>query len=186
MFVWKPLRFRTLLAAGLLAGAVGTAAPAAAMSPYAADLTVSMTSLPTSSIASGANMIYSLTVKNLATTHQVCEVIDSWPRPRTVCTTEPIGTAASGVVVQQTLPSGFAYRYSVQDHAFNCSASSATVTCSNGFLDWGDTASHRRLRHRSNARRRRCQPDPRRPPRPSIPRTRFRSATSTTTPAVSR
>jgi Domain of unknown function DUF11 len=141
MFVSKPLLFRPLLAAGLLASAVlGTASPAAAISPYAADLTVSITSLPTSSVGSGANMIYTLTVKNLATTHQVCEVIDSWPRPRTVCTTEPIGTAASGAVVQQTLPPGFAYRFSVPDHGFTCSASDTTVTCSNGYIDWGDTA----------------------------------------------
>jgi len=85
-------------------------------------------------------MIYTLTVNNLGTTHRVCEVIDSWPKPKTVCTNEPIGTAASGVVVQQTLPPGFSYRYSVPDHGFTCSASGTAVTCSNGFIDWGDTA----------------------------------------------
>jgi Domain of unknown function DUF11 len=70
----------------------------------------------------------------------VCEVIDSWPRPRAVCTTEPTGTAASGVVVQQALPPSFAYRFSVPDHGFTCSASGTTVTCNNAFIDWGDTA----------------------------------------------
>ena len=140
MLFSKPLFIRPLLAAGLLASAVlGTATPAGATSLYAADLTVDLTSLPSSSVASGANMLYTLTIKNLATTHKVCEVIDSVP-PRTVCTTEPIGTAASGVVVQQMLPAGFSYRYSVPDHGFSCSPSGTLVSCANGFIDWGDSA----------------------------------------------
>jgi len=140
MFVSKPMLIRPLLAAGLLAtGVLGTAAPAGATSLYAADLTVGVTSLPSSSLASGANMIYTLTVNNLATTQKVCEINDSVP-PRPICYTEPIGTAASGVVVQQALPAGFAYRYSVPDHGFSCSTSATTVTCSNGFIDWGTSA----------------------------------------------
>ena len=83
MFVSKQLLIRPLLAAGLLTTAVlGTAAPAGATSLYAADLTVGVTSLPSSSVASGANMVYTLTINNLATAHRVCEVEDTVP-PRT-------------------------------------------------------------------------------------------------------
>jgi len=140
MLVSKQLLIRPLLAAGLLAGGVlGSAVPALAVSAYAADLTVSVTSLPTSSVGSGANMVYTLTINNLATTHRVCEIEDTVP-PRSFCYNEPIGTAASGVVVQQALPAGFSYRYSVPDHGFSCSASGTMVTCGNGFIDWGTSA----------------------------------------------
>ena len=140
MLVSKSHLIRPLLAVGMLASAVfGTAAPSAT-SLYAADLTVGVTSLPSSSLLSGASMIYTLTINNLATTQRVCEVIDPVP-PKTVCTYEPTGTAASGVR-RSTDPASrlFVSLYSVPDHGFSCSASGATVSCGGGFIDWGNSA----------------------------------------------
>jgi hypothetical protein len=129
---------------GPLAG--GARAVSAIVDPGAADLSVSIAETAVNQISStdilwvpGETLTYTLTINNTAQSTRVCDPPgDGLLKP--LCYTEVVGANVSGVVVQDTLPTGVAFQSVHGDSGFACGVAGGVVHCTGGAISMGRSA----------------------------------------------
>jgi Domain of unknown function DUF11 len=129
---------RLALALGVVGAVLVSAPPAGAINPGGGgfdvpDLTIAMSDSP-DPVAANGTLTYTLTINNTYTTRRV------WDAELHAWLTELVGAPVGGVVVTDQLPAGVTFLSASGNNGFGCALSGSTVTCSNGYIDMGGSA----------------------------------------------